>query len=183
MTCRTLRCFSLTPATDPERGELCEIGAHLASDELEEMNHNRLRSFRVFGVLFCTLGAAACSPTISTRGHLLDSEALATIRPGTQTREDVAEIIGTPTALATFDNRTWYYISERVRKVSFHDPEIIDRKIVAIDFDTKGVVQRIRHYQARDGWIVKSVGRETPTPGLEPPAIERFLGGMGDLSK
>lgn len=147
------------------------------------MKHNHFRPCGILGAFLLACSVAACTPTISARGNTPDKDLLATIQMGVQTRDDVEEIIGSPATRATFDDQTWYYISEKIKKVTFYDPEVIDRKIIAVDFNEKGVVQNIRQYGIQHGRIVEMISRKTPTPGKEPSAIEKILGGIGDLSE
>ncbi len=146
------------------------------------MKHTHLRPYGILGAVLVAWSLTACTPTISTRGNTPNKDALATIQLGTQTRDDVLEIIGSPSTRSTFDDRTWYYISEKTSKVTFYNPEIIGRKIVAIDFNEKGVVENIRQYGLRHGRVVEAIARKTPTPGKEPSAIDKLIGGFGDIS-
>src|SRR6185437_4416551 len=59
------------------------------------------------GVL--ALSLAACSPTLDQRGNLPDPEKLAEIQPGVKTKDEVTKLLGTPSAVGTFDSKTWYY--------------------------------------------------------------------------
>ncbi len=147
------------------------------------MNHNTLRLFGILGVLLIAWSTAACQARISTRGNIPDADALSMIRSGAHTREDVAEIIGNPSTVTLFGDRIWYYISEKIEKRTFNEPKVLDRKIIAIDFDARGLVENIRQYDMRHGRIVKMVARKTPTPGKEPSAIEKIFGGIGALSE
>ena len=147
------------------------------------MKQNHLRPYGILGALLFAWSLTACTPTILKRGNAPDQDALATIEPGVQTHEDVAETIGSPSVRATFDDRTWYYISERVQKKTFRDPQVISRKIIAVDFDEKGIVQNIYQYDLRNGRVVGMISRKTPTPGKKPSAIEEMFGGIENIFK
>ncbi len=147
------------------------------------MNRNTLRLFGILGVFLIAWGTAACQARISTRGNTPDANALSSIRAGAHTRDDVAEIIGSPSTVTLFGDRVWYYISEKVEKRTFKEPKVTDRKIIAVDFDARGLVENIRQYDMRHGKIVKMVARKTPTPGKEPSTIEKIFGGIGELSE
>ncbi|MCE2509890.1 MAG: outer membrane protein assembly factor BamE [Alphaproteobacteria bacterium] len=147
------------------------------------MNRNTLRLCGILGALLIAWSVTACASRISTRGNVPDADALSEIRLGVQTREDIAELIGNPSTVTTFGDYTWYYISETVEMSALGDLEVLDRKIIAIDFDTRGLVQNVRQYDLRSGRVVKMVERKTPTPGKEPSANESILGGIGTLSE
>ncbi len=122
---------------------------------------------------------AACSPVVATRGNLLDNERLAQITVGRSTENDVAAIFGSPTTVSTFDELTWYYIGQRTEKVAFFDPEIVERRVVVVEFDGLGVVRRMEELGLDDAEDILLVERETPTLGRRLSLFEQLLGNFG----
>jgi len=140
------------------------------------------RHFRI-SLIGCALGLAiimsACSPRIDTRGNQPDEDLLAQINPGVDDRYRVAELLGTPSAITTFGDKTWYYISKRTETTAFFDPETVDQEVVEIQFDDLGTVQSIHIYGPEDAREVAFVERETPTEGNEISLIQQLLGNIG----
>jgi len=129
------------------------------------------------------LAATACAPQIATHGNLPDPERLAEVVPGQITKGEVAEILGSPSSIAAFDEETWYYISERKETTAFLAPDVTDRKVVIIRFDDKGVVSAVDFLGLEDGRKVELVERATPTAGNEMTILEQLLGNMGRFNK
>lgn len=125
------------------------------------------------------LGAAACSPVLATRGNLIDDERFGLIAVGRSTVNDVANVFGSPTTVSTFDRRTWYYIGQRTQKVAFFDPEVIERRVVRVEFTDTGIVSRIEDLDLDDAQAVELVERETPTLGRRLTVMEQLLGNFG----
>ena len=125
------------------------------------------------------LGAAACTPRVDVRGYVPDPERVAEIAPGIDSREDVAEMLGSPSGAATFDGRTWYYISRRTEGIAFLEDEVIDQQVVAVVFDKDWIVSEIRHYGIEDGRIIDLVTRTTATRGNELGFLEQLFGNIG----
>lgn len=125
------------------------------------------------------LAATACSPRIATHGNLPDPERLAEILPGKVSRDEVAEILGSPSSIAAFDQETWYYISERKETTAFLPPDVTDRKVIVIRFDKKGLVASVDTLGLADGRNVELVDRATPTAGKELNIFQEMLGNMG----
>jgi len=98
--------------------------------------------------------ASACAPNIATRGNLPDPDKLAEIIPGEASRDDVADLLGSPSSAATFGDETWYYIATRVETVAFNEPEVIDQQVVAIKFGEDGLVTAIDTYGLDDARAV-----------------------------
>lgn len=121
----------------------------------------------------------ACSPDISARGNAPTEDRLGRIEPGAQTRAEVAALLGTPSTTATFDDETWYYISAQTTQTAIFQREELDRRVIAISFDTDGTVKEVRELGLDDGNDVAVVSRETPTLGNELSIIEQLLGNLG----
>lgn len=137
------------------------------------------RATRLAMVAAILIGAAACSPVVATRGNLIDNDRFDRIAVGRSTANDVANVFGSPTTVSTFDRRTWYYIGQRTEKVAFFDPEIVERRVVRIEFSATGVVSQIEDLDLEDAQTVELVERETPTLGRRLTVLEQLLGNFG----
>ncbi len=133
-------------------------------------------------VLGCALAAAllaGCAPIVHQQGHIRDAEVLAQIEPGEQTREEVARLLGTPSAVGTFDDRRWYYISRRTETTAFYAPELVDQEVTVIAFDEKGVVAEVASMSIEEARAVAPVEEESPTRGRELSFFEQIFGNIG----
>lgn len=139
--------------------------------------NSRLR--HLLGGLCLAALAAGCAPVVDQRGNLPDDDKLATIHPGVTNKDAIAQLLGTPSAKGTFDDRTWYYISKRTEQVAFFEPTLLDQQVVAIDFDNNGMVSDIRHLGMEDRRDVTPVARQTPAAGRELTILEQLLGNVG----
>ena len=122
---------------------------------------------------------AACEPTVANRGNILDLDALAQIKPGVTTREEVATKLGTPTAISTFDEKTWYYVGRETEQYSFLAPDVIKQQAVEIDFNDRGIVTASRNMDVSQAADTSPVDRATPTYGQKYTFMRELL---GDLS-
>ena len=129
--------------------------------------------------LTLALVAGACTARIDQRGNKPDEDQVELINPGVDDKNRVAELIGTPSSISTFNDRTWYYISKRTETLAFFDPEVVDQEVLAISFDDSGVVDNMRIYGPEDGRTIAYVDRTTPTEGNELTLIQQLLGNLG----
>lgn len=120
-----------------------------------------------------------CAETVHTRGNLPDPTVVAQIAPGKQTREQITQMLGTPSTVATFEQETWFYIGGRVKTKAFFNPEVLERKILAIRFDKSGKVAEINSIDATKIEKVELVARETPTKGRELTFLQQIIGNIG----
>jgi len=146
--------------------------------------HSTLRTLVVPAfVALAGAGLTACAPTVDQRGNLPEPENLAQIHPGTTTREQVAKILGTPSSTGVFDDKNWYYISRRTKRVAFFDPDVLDQQVYIVNFDATGVVRGVDHKNLKDGRDIDPAPGATPAPGRELTFLEQVLGNIGRFNK
>jgi len=126
---------------------------------------------------------SACSSQYATRGNLPDPERLAELIPGEVHARDVAEILGTPSTFSTFGGESWYYISERVEYYAFLEPEILERKVVAVTFDKDGLIKSVDKRDNQEGRKIQFIERKTATAGNEITFFEQIFGNLGRFNK
>ncbi len=122
---------------------------------------------------------AACSSEVVVRGNLPDPDAMATVQVGSSSRQQVAEALGSPSTVSSFQDRTWYYIGQKQTQLAFMDPEVLERSIFVVSFDDAGIVKDTAHYTLKDGVIIDPVSRKTPTEGRELTVLQQLFGNLG----
>jgi outer membrane protein assembly factor BamE (lipoprotein component of BamABCDE complex) len=147
-------------------------------------DRNRRRSIRMLAAgLLAGAAAVGCTPTIDNRGYVPDPTALERVRPGQQTRGDIADLLGTPSSVMPFSDNTWIYIQRKTSTVAFFEPKVLEQNVVAVDFDDAGVVSDVRRYTLEDGKLIDPVTRKTPAPGKELTFMEQLVGNIGRFSQ
>ena len=56
------------------------------------------------------------------------------IQPGIDDRTQVAKLLGSPSTVATFNDKTWYYISKKTSRIAFWDPTVLDQEVLMVKF-------------------------------------------------
>ena len=123
-----------------------------------------------------SLGLVSCSSseTIS-RGYVVHEDALARVTPGTSV-EQVLSTLGTPSTVSTVGNKTFYYISQKLKRtVQFIEPRIVDQRVVVVYFDASFKVERVAHYGLKDGVVFDFISRTTPTSGADSSFLSQLL--------
>ncbi len=125
------------------------------------------------------LGATACAPIASNHGFVALDVKPAEVKVGEDTKSTVLERLGSPSAKATFDDNTWFYMTQSVQRVAFYKPRVTKRDVVAVAFDEAEKVKAVNSYSLEDGKVIALNGRETPTRGRELTILEQLLGTVG----
>lgn len=124
------------------------------------------------------LATTACTPTSTYQGFQVVDQAPADVKVG-EARSAVLARLGSPTAKSTFDNDTWYYMSQLASHTAFYHERVNRRDVTAISF-AKGAEQvvAVNTYSLKDGRVIAFNGRETPTRGREMTVLEQLLGSI-----
>ena len=132
----------------------------------------------VMGVMAATM-LGACTTERQTRGFMADYQMIDAVTPGIDNINSVRELLGKPSITGTFDDSIWYYIStETVTKSIFHEqPQT--HLVMAVQFDSMGVVSDITRYGLEDIRPVNPVNDKTPTRGRELGFFEQIFGNIG----
>lgn len=125
---------------------------------------------------------AACSPRVSARGNLPTAEQLSEIKPGVSDKASVTRALGSPSSIASFDDTTWYYISQKSEEIAFFKPEARDPEVVAVIFDKDGIVKDVQKRSSKSPRDIEPVARTTPAPGKELSFIEQLIGNFGKFN-
>jgi outer membrane protein assembly factor BamE (lipoprotein component of BamABCDE complex) len=121
----------------------------------------------------------ACSPTIDNHGHRFDTDMVGSIVPGVTSKQDVARLMGSPSALGTFEDDEWYYVAQKTERKSFYQAEITDQQVLAIRFGDDELVKEVERADLAQAEDITPVADVTPTAGNELSLAQQLLGNIG----
>lgn len=122
----------------------------------------------------------ACTPLTSYSGFQVVDTAPGDLKIGEDTKSTVMSKLGSPSATSTFDNNTWFYVSEASDRVSFYKPRTTRRDVTEVTFNKDSeTVAALKAYTLKDGKVIAYNDRETPTRGRELSILEQLLGNAG----
>ena len=143
---------------------------------------NRGFRARLLGLMLALgFGVAACSATFNNHGYFPPPEDLAAVNVG-DSREAVAEVIGTPGSAGVMRDEAWFYTAYRVRNYAYRAPEVIERQILAVSFDGAGRVRNIEEFGLEDGQIVQLSRRVTTSSVRDIGFLQQILGNFGRIN-
>ena len=141
------------------------------------MRPKTLRSAGV-ALLVCSALASGCAPTVQVHGYVPSEADIARIRPGFDDVGSVEEILGRPSSAGVLRDSAWYYVQSTVESYTYNAPRVIDRTVLAVSFDERGVVRGIERYGLEDGRIINLTTRTTETGGRELGVLEQLFGNL-----
>ena len=138
------------------------------------------RAARVMCVLALCL-ATACTPIFRNHGYVPLDEDLALLTVGVDTRETVAQAVGSPTAGGVLSDSGYYYVASRFRHYGFVAPQEISREVLAISFTEAGVVRNIERFGLEDGRVVTLSRRVTDDNIQDVSFLQQLFGSIGNF--
>ena len=134
--------------------------------------HSTVLALLVAGAL------TACAPTVQIHGYVPPDTDVARIRPGFDDTGSVEKLLGRPSSSGVLADSAWYYVQSTVENYTYHAPKVIDRKVLAVSFDQRGVVKDVHRYGLADGRIIDLEARTTETGGREMGILEQLFGNI-----
>lgn len=137
---------------------------------------------RQFIGLLCVLAIAGCTTMYRNHGYVPSEEDLAQITVGVDTRDSVTEAVGTPSSGGVLNESGFYYVQSRVRHYAYQRPRVVEREVLAISFDSAGVVKNIERFGLEDGQVVPLARRVTDNSVGGNGFLRQLLTNLGNFS-
>jgi outer membrane protein assembly factor BamE (lipoprotein component of BamABCDE complex) len=134
------------------------------------------------GAFLAPLALAGCENIVDQRGFAATPGSIDKIEIGTQSREDIVRLVGSPSAVATFNPNVWYYITQKQETFAFMKPKITEQNVMQLTFNDTGRLQTVKKYDLEDAEHITMVSRITPTAGKQITILEQIMGNVGRFS-
>ena len=123
---------------------------------------------------------AACNPQYRNHGYVPPEDNLARIDIG-DSRQEVATLVGHPSATGLLQDDAWFYVRSRYRDHVWRAPVEIDREVVAITFTGESVAN-IERFGLRQGRVVPLSRRVTDPNVTGVPFLRQIFGNIGQFN-
>jgi len=107
---------------------------------------------------------------------------LAKLVVGVDTRDSIEARLGSATFSDILDKGAVYYMRSRVRHLGYQAPEVVERTLVAINFDEEGVLSNIETYDLTDGREILLTQRVTESSVSNQGFLRQLLGNIGRVN-
>ena len=137
--------------------------------------------------LLCCVALCACSTAkqnewfVNHNGNMPTEERIAKIKTGS-TQDDVLHILGAPSAVISFDENTWIYMSSDIKRVAFKKPEEINRDILRLRFNNEDKVIEVARLNKDSGKELTPCADKTEVKGENLGFFRKYFGGVGQYN-
>ncbi|WP_370281783.1 outer membrane protein assembly factor BamE [Pseudooceanicola sp.] len=121
----------------------------------------------------------ACSPIYQDHGYVPLERELRTVQVGADTRETVKEKLGDPSTGGVVSDGDYYWVRSRMRTIGPARPEVIEREVVAVSFDSAGRVANVERFGLEQGRVVPISRRVTSSSTANKGFLRQLLGNLG----
>ena len=102
-------------------------------------------------IIFTLIGVlTACTPITNVQGQLSSYEKIQLIKLGKTNKNDVIDLLGTPSMTSVYGDQVWYYLTQTTETKAFFKPVVKERKIFAVIFDSKNKVINTANYTEKE---------------------------------
>ena len=133
--------------------------------------------------LACCLVLLSCAPKVDARGHVDAQKNMEKIVVGRSYRQDVMQLLGSPSTTSNFGEERWYYITAQKEAFGFMAPEVTKQQVTQVTFDADGMVTDVKKHQLNERRDIEITRDVTPTEGHELGFFEQLMGNVGRFNK
>jgi len=147
-------------------------------------NINFMKSFTIRSFLILTaLCALSNCQTIETRGQVIDDSLLPQLENKKLSKEEVTELLGTPTIIPDYIPNSWYYVQRTLARRAWFAPRVIEQKIIKIKFDKNDMLEEVIAINDTHKENINIVSEYTKTYGTELNSVQKFVKNIGRFNK
>ncbi|MFT7106185.1 MAG: outer membrane protein assembly factor BamE (lipoprotein component of BamABCDE complex) [Yoonia sp.] len=124
---------------------------------------------------------SGCTPIERFHGFIPPEPEIVTLQVGITSKDDVLNLFGPPISDRALENNTIYYASSQFQYFGPFAPRVVDRQILAIDFDASDRVRNIARYTMEDGQVIVLDRRVTEDGISDVSFLSQLFGSFGRM--
>ena len=122
-----------------------------------------------------------CSTIKRNHGYVPTEAELGEVVVGIDTRDSVADVIGPPSTSGVMRDNAWYYVASSWETRLYFAPQETSRELVAISFDSEGVVANVERFGLQHGNVIALNRRVTDDNIKGITFLGQLLGNVGNF--
>ncbi|PCJ27134.1 MAG: cell envelope protein SmpA [Rickettsiales bacterium] len=145
---------------------------------MTQLNTYFLRLFSAILLLVLT----GCQ-TIDVRGQFVSDTAIEKLSAQKPTKQEVTDMIGSPTYIPDYSKNTWYYIQRSLARKAWFTPKVTEQRIIKITFNSKDKLKKVQLLENLQNENISAKSQFTKTHGTEKSGIQTFVKNIGRFNK
>ena len=137
---------------------------------------------KIFFLAVFSLLLASCKSMV-VRGQYVDDKTIENINSGKFNKEEISEMIGTPTYVPEYNDDTWYYLQRSMSSRAWFEPRVDEQRIVKISFDSQNVVKEAVLIKDSQNENLSLQAQSTESRGSEQNGLQKFVKNVGRFNK
>lgn len=120
--------------------------------------------------------------SIDSRGQFIDDTQVSRLENKNLTKDEVINLIGSPTMTPDYSENTWYYASMAIARKTWTMPKVRSERLVKITFASDRISSVEVLDDSRNG-EVNVVKEYTKSKGTEQNSLQKFVKNFGRFNK
>ena len=116
---------------------------------------------------------------IEQRGEIHSQRVLRELQPGIHRRADVVAWLGSPTVVAPFDEKIWFYFGQTNYRYALIGSIPKERRVLRLTFDEQDLLRKVEEIGLDQANTVSPARRKTPSGGKDVSLWEQLVGNIG----
>lgn len=121
--------------------------------------------------------------SIDVRGQYIDDKQISTIEDKKLNKDQVIELLGSPTLVPEYTPNRWYYAERAMQKRAWFLPKVVAQRVVVVTFGVDNIVKEVEVFNDSHSNNVKVVSEYTKSLGDEENALQQFVRNIGRFNK
>lgn len=132
-------------------------------------------------ILIAAILVTGCK-TIDSRGQYVDDEQILKLESKNLTKEEVVDLIGSPSMTPDYTSNTWYYAHRTMARRAWFKPEVVSQRLIRITF-SHDKIQEVEVFNDSHANDVHVVQEYTKSLGNEQNPLQHFVKNFGRFNK
>jgi outer membrane protein assembly factor BamE (lipoprotein component of BamABCDE complex) len=138
---------------------------------------------KILSICVVLIALSSCVQNVYKHGSEESLDAFLDLKKKKVSKILVTDEVGYPSVVSTFNENIWYYISTTTKRVSFFKPQVIESRVVQVNFSKKGVVSDIKLYAMDKKRQLKFNSDKTIVKGDDAGLFKDFLYNFARFNK
>ncbi len=126
---------------------------------------------------------SSCAKHEHFNGYSFDQKEIEAIEIGKTSEEDLRNLLGSPTTISNFGDKTYYYISMQQQSEAFLLPHTVAQDVLEITFNQDNRIKDVHSYSLNEARNVNYATGTTELKGNKMTPLEQIFNNIGKFNR